>query len=153
MMSPSTSRPRTRRSKRFGGWLLGAAAMLATTLVAAEVEASDGRALGSTAFGAPRLSWNLAPPLNLQPESARLVLYLPSEWMPPTPRTGSAGALLLDPNKHWEFRRATRLTRATIGASVHLHINDSARSIDFGLSLLPRAALAVLRFDPLARWD
>jgi hypothetical protein len=152
-MSPAASRSSARRSKRFVGWVLGAAAMLATTLVAAEAEASNGRALGSTAFGAPRLSWNMAPPLHLQPESARLVLYLPSEWMPPAPRAGSFGNLILDPNKHWEFRRATRLTRATIGTSVHLHINDPARSIDFGLSLLPRAAIAVLRFDPLARWD
>jgi hypothetical protein len=36
---------------------------------------------------------------------------------------------------------------------VHLHVSDRARSIDFGLSLLPRAAIATLRFDPLGPLD
>lgn len=103
--------------------------------------------LGSTIFGTPRLSWTMAPPLRLQPEGARLMLELPREWMP-APDLGRLG-FPLDTNKHWEFHRATRTTRATLGTSVHLHISDRSRAIDFGLSLLPRAAIATLRFDPL----
>jgi hypothetical protein len=115
-------------------------------------DTAPSRSLGSTVFGMPRLSWSTTPPpLRLQPEGARLMLELPREWMP-APDLGWLG-VPLDPNKHWEFRRATRMTRATLGTSVHLHISDRSRSIDFGLSLLPRAAIATLRFDPLASLD
>jgi hypothetical protein len=107
--------------------------------------------LGSTVFGTPRVSWSMAPPLRLQPEGARLVLELPPEWMP-APDFGRLG-YAFDPNKHWEFHRATRMTRATLGASVHLQVSDRAHSFDFGLSLLPRAAVATLRFDPLGFTD
>jgi hypothetical protein len=146
--SPSSSHPR--RSARFAGWLAGAAALAATALIAPEAAAADGEtfSLMSTVFGPPNRQWTMAPPLHLQPEGARLVLYLPSEWMPP-PDYGVLG-VPFDPNKHWEFRRSSALTRATLGTSVHLHVNDPSHSIEFGLSLLPRAAIAVLHFDPAA---
>lgn len=102
--------------------------------------------LGAVFFGTP--SGTLAPPLRLQPEGARLTLELPREWMP-APDYGILG-LWFDPNKHWEFHRDNRTTRATLGTQVHLHVVDRSRSLDFGLSLLPRAAIATLRFDPLA---
>jgi hypothetical protein len=147
-------RPRFPRS-RWLGWVAGAAAMFASMVLCPNAEASkpdassSGSNLGSTIFGTPRPSWSMAPPLRLQPEGARLMLELPREWMP----AADLGLLgyTIDPNKHWEFRRSTRMTRATLGTSVHLHVSDRARSIDFGLSLLPRAAIATLRFDPLAR--
>lgn len=149
---------------RCAGWVagvvVGAVGVLASLVLCPDAEASWGDrnlqsedkdvspSLGSTIFGTPRLSWSMTPPLlRLQPESARLVLELPREWMP-APDLGRLG-YELDTNKHWEFRRATRMTRATLGTSVHLHITDRARAIDFGLSLLPRAAIATLRFDPL----
>lgn len=155
-MPTQPSSPSRRRSVRFArslsSCLVGGAALLAASLYAPEAAASEGEelSLGATVFGTPRPNWYVSPPLHLQPESARLVLYLPSEWMPP-PDFGFLG-VPFDPNKHWEFRRSTRLTRATLGASVHLHVNDPSHSIDFGLSLLPRAAIAVLRFDPAALW-
>ena len=133
---------------RMLGWLVGAAAMLGAALVSPDTSASEGPNLGSTVFGAPRPNWTMAPPLRLQPEGARLMLELPREWMP-APDYGVLRCPF-DPNKHWEFRRASRMTRATLGASVHLHVTDRSRSIDFGLSLMPRAAIAILRFDPLA---
>jgi hypothetical protein len=160
---------RSHHSRRVGwaaSWIagvVGAVGVLASLVVCPDAEASWGDrnlqnqssedkdvspSLGSTIFGTPRLSWSMTPPpLRLQPESARLVLELPREWMP-APDFGRLG-YELDTNKHWEFRRATRMTRATLGTSVHLHITDRARAIDFGLSLLPRAAIATLRFDPL----
>jgi hypothetical protein len=152
-MSKLARTPHSTQS-RWLGWVTGAAAMFATMVWCPSVEASPGAPspdvsrpdLGSTIFGTPRLSWSMAPPLRLQPEGARLTLELPREWMP-APDLGLLG-VPLDPNKHWEFRRAERMTRATIGTSVHLQV--SAPSIDFGLSLLPRAAVATLRFDPLA---
>jgi hypothetical protein len=134
-MASSPRRSRSSRSRSIG-WMFGAAAMLATALISPDADAKS------------RPSWSMAPPLKLQPEGARLTLELPPEWMPPP----DLGVLRfpLDPNKHWEFQRDTRMTRATLGTSVHLHVSDRARSIDFGLSLLPRAAIATLRFDPLA---
>jgi hypothetical protein len=143
-------RSHSARSRRLG-WVVGAAAMLASMVWSPSAEASSpsGPNLGSTIFGTPRVSWSVAPPLRLEPEGARLVLDLPREWMP-APDVGRLG-FLLEPNKHREFRQAARTTRATIGTSVHLHVTDRAHSIDFGLSLLPRAAIATLRFDPLAR--
>jgi hypothetical protein len=133
---------------RWRGWVVGAAAIAGTMIVAPSAHASTPSPEGSTVFGTPRVNWSMAPPLRLQPEGARLVLDLPREWMP-APDFGRLG-YAFDPNKHWEFRRATRMTRATLGASVHLQVSDRARSFDFGLSLLPRAAVATLRFDPLA---
>jgi hypothetical protein len=93
-------------------------------------------------------SWRMAPPtLRLQPEGARLVLDLPAEWMP-APDLGRLG-IPLDPNKHWRFRSAHQLTSASIGAGLRLSVEDRTRSVWFGISLLPRAAVAVLRFDPM----
>jgi hypothetical protein len=177
MLSPAHTFP-SPRSRRLVGWVMGvmggAMGLVASVVLCPNAEASPGArgderderaeradqgenktespSLGSTKFGTPRLSWSMTPPpLRLQPEGARLMLELPREWMP-APDFGRLG-IPLDPNKHWEFRRATRMTRATLGTSVHLHVSDRARSIDFGLSLLPRAAIATLRFDPLGPPD
>jgi hypothetical protein len=138
--------------------MLSVAAVLAMVLWSPNADAKPGDSAPSfgsrlfdafrPSFEAPRPSWSMAPPLRLQPEGARLTLELPNEWMP-APDYGVL-RIPFDPNKHWQFRRATRTTRATIGASVHLQVTDRSRSIDFGLSLLPRAAIATLRFDPLA---
>lgn len=162
MLSPAHTF-RSPRS-RLAGWVVGAVASVASMVVCPNADASPGErdersedkvaspSLGSTIFGTPRLSWSMTPPpLRLQPEGARLMLELPPEWMP-APDLGRLG-YALDPNKHWEFRRATRMTRATLGTSVHLHVTDRSRSIDFGLSLLPRAAIATLRFDFLGSLD
>jgi hypothetical protein len=176
MLSPAHTFP-SPRSRRLVGCVLGWMGMVASVVLCPNAEASprargddrdnladfadladqgenktESPSLGSTKFGTPRLSWSMTPPpLRLQPEGARLMLELPREWMP-APDFGRLG-ISLDPNKHWEFRRATRMTRATLGTSVHLHVSDRSRSIDFGLSLLPRAAIATLRFDPLGPPD
>lgn len=147
---PSSLRPA--RRKRSAAWLMAVGVGLAGCLVAGTAHADEpqpSRELGATAFGTPRLAWNAAPPLRLQPEGARLMLELPPEWMP-EPDYGRLGRAF-DPNKHWEIHRAVT-TRWTLGTQVHLHVTDPAHSIDFGLSLMPRAAFAVLRFDPIARW-
>jgi hypothetical protein len=116
----------------------------AAMLVPASAEASQSERLQL------EWSWRMAPPtLRLQPEGARLVLNLPSEWLPP-PDLGRLG-IPLDPNKHWTFRRAHQLTSASIGAGLQLQVVDRSRSLGFGLTVLPRAAVAVLRFDPLPR--
>ena len=95
-----------------------------------------------------QLDWRLAPPaLRLQPEGARLVLSLPSEWMPPAD-LGRLG-IKLDPNRYWRFRSSHQLTSASIGQGLRLSVEDPGRSVWFGLSVLPRAAVAVLHFDPL----
>jgi hypothetical protein len=165
MLSPAhTFRSPRSRLAGVGGWIVGAMGMAASMLLSPNAEASPGDrggdsqsepaspSLGETKFGTPRLSWTMAPPLlRLQPEGARLMLELPPEWMPAAD-LGLLG-IPIDTNKHWEFRRATRMTRATLGTSVHLHVSDRSRAIDFGLSLLPRAAIATLRFDPLGPLD
>lgn len=150
-MASTPRRSRSHRSRMIG-WVVSSAAMLATALLSPDADAAKGDrsmpTLGTAFFGTPRPSWSMAPPLRLQPEGARLTLDLPREWMP-APDYGVL-RIPFDPNKHWEFRRDTRMTRATLGASVHLQVTDPSRSVDFGLSLLPRAAIATLRFDPLA---
>ncbi len=95
-----------------------------------------------------QLSWRMAPPtLRLQPEGARLVLDLPAEWMP-APDFGRLGRPL-DPNKSWTFHGGHQRTSASIGTSLRLSVEDRSRSLWFGISVLPRAAVAVLRFDPV----
>ncbi|PRQ05242.1 hypothetical protein [Enhygromyxa salina] len=164
----SKSRPSCSRSlcKSIVGSVVAAAASLATLLITpaagatepepgaesaleAAAESTSELQLGSTIFGVPRLSWTMAPPLQLQPERARLMLLLPTEWMP-TPDYGKLG-VPFDPEKSWEFQNDQRLTEATIGTSLRLRITDPEHSIDFRLRLMPRAAIAVLHFDPTAR--
>jgi hypothetical protein len=95
-----------------------------------------------------QLNWRMGPTtLRLQPEGARLVLSLPTEWMPP-PDLGRLG-IKLDPNRYWRFRSHHQLTSASIGQGLRLSVDDQSHSVWFGLSVLPRAAVAVLRFDPL----
>jgi hypothetical protein len=132
------------------------AASLASVLVTPEASAGEpdepAPALGTTTFGVPRPSWHFAPPLQLQPERARLMLTLPVEWMPPVdPGALGLRGINLDPQKSWVFQRDQLQTRATIGTSFRLHISSPEHSIDFGLRVMPRAAFAVLRFDPTAR--
>jgi hypothetical protein len=94
------------------------------------------------------ITWRMGPPtLRLQPESARLVLDLPAEWMPP-PDLGALG-VRLDPNKTWHFRTGQQRTSASIGQGLRLQIDDRERALWFGLSVMPRAAVAELRFDPM----
>lgn len=95
------------------------------------------------------ITWRMGPPsLRLQPESARLVLNLPAEWMPPAD-PGPLG-VRLDPNKTWQFRTGPQQrTSASIGQGLRLQIDDRRRALWFGLSVLPRAAVAELRFDPM----
>lgn len=91
------------------------------------------------------------PNLHLQPESARLVLALPTELMPP-PDLGLLGSLTgepMDPNKHWDFRTGAGLGRASLGAGLRLSLDDRGGAFGFDLALLPRAAVAELRFDPV----
>lgn len=132
--------------------------MAITTFAAPAVEASDpldatfeSSTVNRTSFGTPRLTWSMPPVINLQPQRARLMLNLPSEWMP-EPDIGflAARGISLVPQKEWEFHRAHLRTKATIGPNVVLRIQDRAHSLDFGLRLMPRSAVAVLRFDPTA---
>lgn len=158
LKSPPSYHPR--RRKCVASWIFAAAASLVSVLVAPVAGAGESAGepdkpapvLGTTAFGVPRPSWHVAPTLQLQPERARLMLTLPVEWMPPA----ELGALAMrgldfDPNKSWVFQRDQLMTRATIGTSFRLHISSPEHSIDFGLRVMPRAAFAVLRFDPTWR--
>lgn len=133
-------RPAASRAAKLGVALTVAALAWVAAPAEAEAGAGDSAEL--------RLSWRMAPPtLRLQPESARLVLTLPIEWMPP-PDLGPLG-VRLDPNKYWRFRNGPQLTSASIGQGLRLQIEDREHAVWFGLSVLPRAAFATLRFDPL----
>ncbi|NVB42972.1 hypothetical protein G6O69_34440 [Pseudenhygromyxa sp. WMMC2535] len=88
------------------------------------------------------------PTLHLQPESARLILDLPPELLPP-PDLGAFGRPL-DPNVHWDFGDRVHPARASLGAGLQLSVDDRRRNLHFQFSLLPRAAVVVLRFDPVA---
>lgn len=155
--------------------IFGAAATLASSLIlipipqahaaeppnAAEPDAAK-PALGSTAFGVPRPTW-YAPQfqIQLQPERARLMLFLPKEWMPaPDPGVlaamGFSGVEGMDSlpaslGTQWVFHQRHSMLTATMATSVGLEISAPYHSVDFQLRLMPRAAIAVLRFDPTGR--
>ena len=135
---------RSRRTRAVG-WLLGAAAMIAAAFVAPEANAAE------PSFDTPRLRWAGTSNLELQPHYARVMLPLPSEWMP-APDLGLLGArgISLVPQKEFEFHRRGLTTQAVIGPNVYLQIEDRAHYVAFGLRLMPRSAVAVLRFDPMA---
>ena len=143
MAPPSLAR---RSHRLFRSWTRG---LLALGFVLAPVRASasePGRDAGDDS--GLQLEWRMAPPtLRLQPEGARLVLNLPIEWMP-AQDFGRLGRPL-DPNKYWNFRGGRQLTSASIGTGLRLSVEDRTRSVWFGISVLPRAAVAVIRFDPL----
>jgi hypothetical protein len=121
---------------------LFAAGVLAAMLVPGAAQASQSDRLHL------ELSWRMAPPtLRLQPEGARLLLQLPPEWLPP-PDLGRLG-VPLDPNVRWNFHRAGQQTTASLGQGLRLEVVARSRSLGFGLTVLPRAAVAELRFDPL----
>lgn len=103
---------------------------------------------GNTRFGTPRLTWTMPPPLNLQPERARITLVLPPEWMP-APTVNRRG-LHVPTTKDFVFGDPAALSaRATVGSSIHLHVSAPRQALDFGLTLGPRNAVAILHFDPL----
>lgn len=145
------------RAPRRAGWLaLGLSFGLALLGAAPEASAAEpdqasdsGFVLdpGKTRFGTPRLSWNFAPPLQLQPERARVTLQLPEEWMP-SPTVNIRG-LYLPTTKDFDFRGSFH-ARATIGSRIHFHISAPRQAVDFGLSFSGRAAVAILRFDPIS---
>lgn len=125
--------------------MLASGVLVAALLMPASARAAEGEGDSKST------SWRLPPPtLRLQPEGARLFLNLPPELMPP-PELGGFGP--------FEFRErlifvrgqesARRVTASTLGASLRFELEDRARSLGFGLTVLPRAAVAVLRFDPL----
>ncbi|MFV8752620.1 hypothetical protein ACNOYE_18895 [Nannocystaceae bacterium ST9] len=93
------------------------------------------------------------PLVGLQPETARLVLDLPVELLPP--RQPWYGFDFDGSFKQWDFQvaqigRPTRHARqhasASLGAGFKLVVDDPHRAIRFRMSLLPRAAVAVLSF-------
>ena len=150
MSRPLQQTPRSRRT-RAAGWLLGAAAMFAAALVAPEASAAA-PSIDGPSFDTPHLRWSGTSNLELQPHYARVMLPLPSEWMP-APDLGYLGSrgISLVPQKEFEFSRRGLTTQAVIGPNVYLRIEDRAHSVAFGLRLMPRSAVAVLRFDPIAR--
>jgi hypothetical protein len=108
---------------------------LAGVLVPASARAGEGEP------ASVQSRWRLtSPTLSLQPEVARVFLTVPPELLPP-------------PELWW-------LRPFELGGSGHVFIYlpaqiqvvDRSRSLGFGVTVLPRAAVAELRFDPLPAW-
>jgi len=161
MVKPRPRTPHLDGAQRWVSWCaavvlgLGVASMASDAHAAEPPSASDNHddeqddepVLGRTAFGMPRLSWSMAPPMHLQPERARLILTLPSEWMP-TPDPGQV-RIHIPTTKDFEFQRERLNATARVGSEIRLHLTVPRHALDFDLSLMPRAAIAVLRFDPV----
>jgi hypothetical protein len=91
------------------------------------------------------------PHVGLQPEPARLVLDLPRELLP-IPR--SWHGLDFDGTiKEWRFEvvtpgrvRMRKLASASLGAGLRIVVDSPTRAVRFRMSVLPRAAVAVISF-------
>lgn len=100
-------------------------------------------------------SWRPTPPtLSLQPEPARLFLSLPPEWLPPSESRSRLGPFELD-----EWLPIWRCTSSpdcvvctSVGLNARLDVEDRSGLVGFRITVLPRAAVAELRFDPLPPW-
>ena len=104
-----------------------------------------------TRFGAPLPLWPVGPAfqLQLQPERARVALFLPPEWMP-APVANTRG-LYFPTTRAFRFHGPDSLeARATVGSRMHLFLSDPSHNLDFSLNLSGRSAVAVLHFDPIA---
>lgn len=156
LRSPRSLRPRASRrpGRVLATWSVALGLGLGVAGISAEAEAAEPSTdyqieYGKTRFGTPRLAWSMAPPINLQPERARLMLALPPEWMPA--QDEGVLRLYLPTTKDFDFHGAMLSARATVGSEMHLHLSAPAKALDFDLSIMPRGAVAVLRFDPI-RW-
>lgn len=91
------------------------------------------------------------PNLGLQPEPARLVLELPRELLPVPQRWHGLdfdGSI-----KEWRFEvvttgrvRMRKLASASVGAGLRIVVDSPTRAVRFRMSVLPRAAVAVISF-------
>jgi hypothetical protein len=124
-----------------------AAILVGSLAFASRAEASDEYRL--------EVRFEPLPIVGLQPESARLVLDLPVGLLPP--RQTWQGLDFDGSIKQWEFEvaplgrphRATRKRQrasASLGAGFRLDIDDPERAVRFRMSVLPRAAVAVISF-------
>ena len=143
MPTRPTDPPSDRAHLRVRGWNrvgIGLGMLLAAlvTLAPAQAQARDRLVLS-----APRLQ-TPPPNLHLQPESARLVLQLPVELMPQAD-TGRLGQTF-DPNKYWDIGKRVP-AHARLGQGLGLSVSDPRHAVQFQLSVMPRVAVAILRFD------
>lgn len=135
-------------ARRRSAWmrLLAPAVVAAALLVPDPAQAGEGSSDADV-----QSSWRLPPPsLRLQPEAARLFINLPPEWMPPREH-GRLGPFEFRERLIFvrELQSSGHVAASTLGAALRFELEDRARSLGFGLTVLPRAAVAVLRFDPL----
>lgn len=125
------------RSLTVAGILIG------SLLVAPSVDAAEPYEL--------QVRFEPLPNVGLQPESARLVLDLPREVLPA--RQTWYGLDFDGTFKDWEFEvitpgrvRMRKLASASLGAGFRLIVDSPDRAVRFRMSVLPRAAVAVLSF-------
>ena len=91
------------------------------------------------------------PHVGLQPEPARLVLDLPRELLPLPQRWH--GLDFDGTIKEWRFEvvtpgrvRMRKLASASLGAGLRIVVDSPTRAVRFRMSVLPRAAVAVISF-------
>ncbi len=91
------------------------------------------------------------PHVGLQPEPARLVLDLPRELLPVPQRWH--GLDFDGTIKEWRFEvvtpgrvRMRKLASASLGAGLRIVVDSPTRAGRFRMSVLPRAAVAVISF-------
>jgi hypothetical protein len=137
-------------------WLL-ALGVSAGVLVSGSALAGEGPSEDASV----QSSWRVAPPtLSLQPEAARLFLHVPPEWLPPPELHGLRP---FEPDQRLRFTpewrpawncasRGSGVLCTMGGPPLTLEVEDRLGSLGFSVTVLPRAAVAVLRFDPLPPW-
>jgi hypothetical protein len=144
-LPPADLGPYAARVDRLAARLtLVAAILLGSQAVARRAEASDEHRL--------EVRFEPLPLVGLQPESARLVLELPASMLPP--RQTWYGFDFDGSIREWDFRvppvgraiRTSQRASASLGAGFRLVIDDPRRAVRFRMSVLPRAAVAVLSF-------
>lgn len=95
--------------------------------------------------------------LSLQPEAARVFLRVSPEWLLPSDRRlaprDPRAMFLREWTPSWSCAAGSHAVRCTVaGPPIQLELEHRSRRIGFGVTVLPRAAVAVLRFDPVAPW-
>ena len=104
--------------------------------------------------GTSRQGWHTTPRFlyddPLQPRPARVWIDLPPEWMPSS-RVGEQGrlALLLDHRAHFELSRGRTLSIGTVSGALQSSYEHPQGRFAARVTLLPRAWVVQLEFDPL----
>lgn len=120
--------------------------LLALGVTACVLVPESARAESPSEQASVQTSWRMLPPtLSLQPEAGRVFLRVAPEWLPPPDRR------LVLPS--WSCPARSRPVVCTVvGPPIQLQLEHRSRALGFGVAVLPRAAVAMLRFDPVAPW-